>query len=232
MNALDRVVVIGGTGRVGRLVADAVAAAGGAVRIAGRHVRSGSGDPGHEFVQASITDENAIGEAVADATGVVITVESSARNSDANGPHRVHADGVRWVAQAAPADAHIVLITQIYMTRVDEHPEFAPYIEARTIGEATVRDRPGPYTIIRPAWLTNSRPSAVRLEQGDRGDGQVSRANVAAAVTAALAHSPASRRTTFEIFDANRGEEPPRWPELFGTLQPDTAPSHLPRGGS
>jgi uncharacterized protein YbjT (DUF2867 family) len=230
MNALDRVVVIGGTGRVGQLVTDDVAGAGGAVRIVGRQPPSPAGDLGHEFVQASITHGKAIGEAVADATGVVITVESSASNDDANGPRRVHADGVGWVARAAPPDAHLVLITQIYMTRVDEHPEFAPYIEARTIGEATLRDRSGPYTIIRPAWLTNGQPSPVRLEQGDQGDGQVSRANVAAAITAALTHSAASARKTFEIYDANQGEDP-RWPDRFGALLPDTAPSRQPRRG-
>src|SRR6266545_6182368 len=120
MTARDHVVIIGGTGRVGRLVAQDLAGGPGSVRIVGRHQPPSAGG-GQELVQASITDKDAIAAAVADATGVVITVESTGNNADANGPRRVHADGVSWVAEVAPADAHLVLITQIYMTRIDEH---------------------------------------------------------------------------------------------------------------
>jgi hypothetical protein len=58
------------------------------------------------------------------------------------------------------------------------------------------------YTIVRPSWLTDDRggDQAIHFEQGDAGEGEVARTDVAAAVVAALRLS-SPRSKTFEIYD-------------------------------
>ncbi|WP_460611579.1 NAD(P)H-binding protein, partial [Hymenobacter terrigena] len=69
--------------------------------------------------------------------------------------------------------------SQIYLTRPAEHPEMAERIEARARGEAALRTSGAQYTIVRPSWLHDLPADGVRVEQGDTGDGRISRAAVA-----------------------------------------------------
>ncbi|WP_067574841.1 NAD(P)H-binding protein [Nocardia acidivorans] len=62
----------------------------------------------------------------------------------------------------------------------------AGIIRARRAGEQALRDCGAPYSIVRPSWLTDAPASGVHLEQGDHGDGRVSRETVAQAAVAAL----------------------------------------------
>jgi uncharacterized protein YbjT (DUF2867 family) len=199
-------VVIGGTGRTGSLIIDALRARGDEARAFGR------GDGG-------ITDADAVRRALRDVGAVVVVVESEGSDEGPNGPKAVHDLGVRNVLAALPAGARIVLVTQIYITRPDAYPAMAHVIEARRAGEEAVRESGAPYTIVRPSWLTDGPASGARLEQGDTGEGEVSRATVAEAVAAAVHASEAVGRT-FELYN----QEPfaqPDWPAAFAALQHD-----------
>ncbi|MFD0638607.1 NAD(P)H-binding protein [Catenulispora yoronensis] len=112
----------------------------------------------------------------------------------------------------------MVLVSQIYITREREHPEIAGIIVARARGEEALRAAGAVYTIVRPGWLTSANAGAVRLEQGDTGDGRTSRASVAAAVVAALGSAEAAGKT-FEIYDAEGGA--PVWDKEFAALAAD-----------
>jgi hypothetical protein len=61
--------------------------------------------------------------------------------------------------------------------------------------------------------------AGVRLEQGDTGDGLISRHAVAQAMVAALS-TPAALGKTFEIYD-EPGALDPNWPALGAGLLPD-----------
>jgi uncharacterized protein YbjT (DUF2867 family) len=148
--------------------------------------------------------------------GVVVSVEPP---TDDRGAEAVMHHGVAAVGEAAArGGARVVLVSQIYITRAHEHPDMSGIILARARGEEALRASGAAYTIVRPAWLTSGPAAGVRLEQGDKGDGRISRASVAAASVAALV-SPDAVGKTFEIYDA--GGALPDWPAEFAALAPD-----------
>jgi uncharacterized protein YbjT (DUF2867 family) len=198
--------VIGGAGRTGRRVADLLAADGREVIIASRRPRGG------RTVDLSRSLDPGLLNGV---DGVVVSVEPPA---DTAGAEAVMHHGVANIATlASRAGIPVVLISQIYITRADQHPEIAGIIRARAAGEQALRDSGATYTVIRPAWLTNDPPTGVRLEQGDKGDGTTSRETVAQAAVAALLHPDAAGKT-FELYDS---DTPPDWPVLFAGLRAD-----------
>lgn len=77
---------------------------------------------------------------------------------------------------------------------------------------------------MRPSWLTDAAGGhqAIRLEQGDSGEGQVSRADVATVCVHALLQ-PAARGKTFEVYGAPSAP-PHAWGALFAAIQPDELP--------
>jgi uncharacterized protein YbjT (DUF2867 family) len=149
--------------------------------------------------------------------GIVVSVEPP---MDAAGADTVLNRGVARLAQAAAkTGAHLVLTSQIYVTRAAEHPDLAGIIRARAAGEQALRDSGASYTILRPSWLSDRPAAGIRLEQGDTGDGQVSRDAVAQAVVAALV-MPSARGKTCELYD-DPAARPPDWPTAFAALTAD-----------
>jgi uncharacterized protein YbjT (DUF2867 family) len=148
--------------------------------------------------------------------GVVVSVEPP---TDDRGAEAVMHRGVAAVGEAAArSGARVVLVSQIYITRAQEHPDMAGIIVARGRGEEALRASGAAYTIVRPGWLTSGPAAGVRLEQGDKGEGRISRASVAAAAVAALTSGDAVGRT-FELFDS--GTTLPDWPAEFAALAGD-----------
>lgn len=130
----------------------------------------------------------------------------------------MHYEGTRHVIDAAAPGTHLVLVTQIYITRPERYPEVANVIHWRGRAEEALRGSGLPYTIIRPAWLTNGPVGGVRLEQGDSGEGRVSRTAVGEVCVRALLH-PEARGKTFEVYSEGQGVED--WAAAFRALQPD-----------
>jgi uncharacterized protein YbjT (DUF2867 family) len=210
------IVVIGGNGRTGRHIVERLRASTHPVRVLSRH----AGDLDADIVVGSITARDDVHRAVGDAAGVVIVVESSERPGP-NGPEAVHGHGVENVIAAAPPAAHIVLVTQIYITRPEAFESVRAVILARRRGEEALRASGRPYTIVRPSWLTDEPggKQAIRFAQGDSGDGQIARADVAAVVVAALTSADA-RGKTFEIYN-EPGAPPTSWDLAFARLAED-----------
>ncbi len=181
---MGTVVVVGGSGRTGRLVADRVLARGDRLRIVSRHPRPRD-EQGVETVRADLGALTDPGALLVGATGVVVSVEPP---YDAAGAGAVLHRGVARLADAAAqASVPVVLVSQIYVTRPDAYPSMAAVTEA--------------HAVVRPGWLHDGPAGGVRLEQGDTGDGPTSRAAVAQACVEALVRLPAASGLTFEIFD-------------------------------
>ncbi|TNC24576.1 SDR family oxidoreductase [Amycolatopsis alkalitolerans] len=198
-------VVVGGTGRTGRRIVDRLTDGGHRAVVASRegsaHLDLAEPDPA----------------VFAGAEGVVICVEPP---KDTAGMEAVMHEGVAGIAAiAAREDIPVVLVSQIYVTRAAEHPEMTARIEARARGEQALRDSGAQYTIIRPSWLHDLAADGVRIEQGDTGEGRISRDAVAAAAVAAL-FDPSASGKTFELYDDPESSVPD-WATVFAALSPD-----------
>ena len=206
-------VVVGGAGRTGRRVVDRLTRGGHRVVVASRETH----DPPPGAEAATLDLARPEPSVFAGAEGVVISVEPPKEPEGADSV--LHAGVARIAGIAAREDVPVVLVSQIYLTRASEHPEMTARIEARAAGEAALRDSGAQYTIVRPSWLHDLAADGVRVEQGDTGDGRISRDAVADAVVAAL-FDPSASGKTFELYDDAESPKPD-WPALFAALKPD-----------
>lgn len=145
---------------------------------------------------------------------------------EADAQHRGRAG--RGVADLSQRAVPVVLVSQIYISRPGVYPALKDVVTARGRGEQVLRASGAPYVIVRPGWLRDGPVTGARLEQGDTGDGTVSRETVAEACVQALLSSAAYGRT-FEIFDADAADEPGTvvdWPGLLGALAADRSTAH------
>jgi len=199
-------VVVGGAGRTGRRVCERLVRGGHDVVVASR--RAGTpldltGDPDPAVFTG--------------AAGAVVVVEPP-REPEAAEAAMHH--GVAAIARiAAKAGFPVVLVSQIYVTRAPEHPDMRTRIEARARGEQALRDAGARYAIVRPSWLHDLPAAGVRIEQGDTGEGRISRDAVADAVVAAL-FDPTAWGKTFELYDDEESSRP-EWTSVFPALHHD-----------
>ncbi|GLY65932.1 NAD(P)H-binding protein [Amycolatopsis taiwanensis] len=203
-------VVVGGAGRTGRRITDRLAKGGHRVIVASRRPE---GDETAELDLAGSVDAAVF----TGADGIVVAIEPPRDPAEAETV--MHHGIARIAAIAAREDIPVVLVSQIYLTRPAEHPEMAERIEARARGEQALRASGAQYTIVRPSWLHDLPADGVRVEQGDTGEGRISRDAVADAVVAAL-FDPSASGKTFELYDDAESTEPD-WSTLFAALSPD-----------
>jgi uncharacterized protein YbjT (DUF2867 family) len=224
---LSPVTVIGGAGRTGRLVVSSLRRQGADVRVLSR-------DPRHArqalpadvpFYRGDVRDADTLADALRDAVGVVFNVEPGTADSGPDRPEATMYEGVQNVLKACLSSGgspHIVLVSQIYVTRKN-HPmnQWGHLLDWRLRGEDAIRGSGLPYTIVRPGWLTDELggSTGIRFEQGDTGDGSISRADVAETCVQALI-SPAAARLTFEVFNED-GSPPGDWDAAFAALRKD-----------
>lgn len=221
---ISPVTVIGGAGRTGRLVAAALLAEGTAVRVASRHASRAKDliAKGASAYDVDVRDGTGLADAVRGAAAVVYSVEPGTANSGPTRPETTMYLGVRHVLEhCASSLERFVLLSSIYVTRPEhEFNSWGRLLDWRLRGEDAVRGSGLPYTVIRPAWLTDHKGAqGIRLEQGDTGDGQISRSDVASACLHALT-SPAAAGVTFEMYN-EPGKPPADWDSLFSALERD-----------
>ncbi|GAA3436571.1 SDR family oxidoreductase [Kutzneria kofuensis] len=229
---LSPVTVVGGAGRTGRLVARRLLAAGAEVRVASRSATRGAKDlvaDGARAFDVDVRDGSGLEAALAGARAVVYSVEPGTDNSGPNRPETTMYQGVRRVLELCPPDlGRFVLVSSIYVTHPEhQFNEWGRLLDWRLRGEDAVRASGLPYTVIRPSWLIdrhNRGIAAVRLGQGDQGDGQVSREDVAEACVQAIA-LPEAAGLTFEMYN-KAGAAPDSWSPLFSALVKDDVLTH------
>lgn len=144
--------VFGGTGFLGQHVASRALAEGWAVRVAARRPgpRAVAGDAGSATPLAvDVRDPDAVQRAVEGAAAVVNAVSLYVAGRSASF-HGIHVDAAGRVAQAAKsAGARLVHVSGIGVDRCSP----SPYVRARALGEARVRDVYPQSVILRPSVL-------------------------------------------------------------------------------
>ncbi len=232
------VLVVGATGRTGRLVVEAA-------RRHELHPRALARDPNRarrllpaaEVVEGDLEDLATLSDAVA-GIDAVIFAHGSDNDARPDAFERIDYGGVEHVLRALDGrHPRVVLLSTFFVTHRDHAFNNGGHaLDWKRRSERLVRASGAPYTIARPGWLdqTAAGADAVDLEQGDRKESGVSRRQVAETAVRSLLTDAAIGKT-YELFAAP-GPATQDWPRLFTALRSDTVgsldaiddPSNLP----
>lgn len=223
-----KVLVVGATGSIGRLVLEEAAREGHDVRALVRDPGKSSRLPaGVEVVVGDVTRPETLPRAVEGADAVVLTLGSDGRGKA--GAETVDYGGVRNILrELAPADVRIALMTSIGVTdRTGAYNRSTEAHDWKRRSERLVRASRLSYTIVRPGWFDYNAADQHRLtllqgdtrHAGDSSDGAVSRRQIAQVLVASLLSDRASRKT-FELV-AETGPAPSDLDPLFAALGED-----------
>ena len=202
------VLVVGATGRTGRLIVGRLAERRLLVRALVRDAAKGREilPPDVPRFVADVRSGETLSEPMAGVRSVIIAACGGAEHD--NSAVIVDYHGTRNVIrQAAAADIDlVVLISTIYAS----HPEHYQDMEPTSLGwkaraEEVIRSSGIPYCIVRPGWLTDGGGGEpLALSQGDTAEGQISRTDLADLCTQLL-FLPDARGKTFEVIAAPAG---------------------------
>lgn len=213
------ILLVGGTGSIGRHVARVAQAAGHSIRILSRH-------EGENVVVGDLTDASTLTDAVRDIDAVVFT---HGTHGGGTGFRDVDYGGVRGVLEAiGDRPVRIALMTAIGVTyREGADSRATTSHDWKRRSERLVRASGHPYTIVRPAWFDYNDDDQHELHflQGDTrhagspADGAIARSQIAEVLIASLT-SDAAKSKTFEL-NAEHGPAQSDLEPLFAALAAD-----------
>jgi uncharacterized protein YbjT (DUF2867 family) len=223
-----KILVVGATGSVGRLVVEEALECGHSVRALLRTASKASLlAPQTDVVIGDVTLHETLSNAVAGIDAVVFTLGSDGQGKV--GAEKVDYDGVRNVLIALHGQtARIALMTAIGVTnRSGSYNRATEAHDWKRRSERLVRASGRPYTIVRPGWFDYNGPGEHKLVflQGDMRhtgtpkDGVIARRQIAQVLVQSLS-TVAANRKTFELI-ATEGQAQDIEP-LFAALEPDT----------
>ncbi|MEX0153759.1 SDR family oxidoreductase [Microbacterium sp. LMI1-1-1.1] len=215
------ILLVGGTGSIGRHVVAAATRAGHQVRILTRSASSA------DAVTGDLTDPTTLSAAV---DGVDAVIFTHGTHGGEPGVRDVDYGGVRNILTAIGSrPVRIALMTAIGVTvRDGSYNRSSKAHDWKRRAERLVRASGHPYTIVRPGWFDYNDPDQHKLHflQGDTrragnsSDGVIARTQIADVLVASLT-SPSADRKTFELV-AERGPAQADLEPLFAALTPDT----------
>jgi uncharacterized protein YbjT (DUF2867 family) len=228
-----RVLVIGATGSIGRLVVDEAIRQGHDVRVLVRDLRRAKALPSAASrVVGDLTRPETLVAAVDGIEAIVFT--HGADGGGKAGAEQVSYGGVRnMLAALRGRRARIALMTAIGVTnRTGSYNRSTEAHDWKRRSERLIRASGLPYTIVRPGWFDYNAPNQHRLvflqgdtrRAGDPSDGVVARAQIAQALVRSLTSESAICKT-FELV-AERGPATEDFEAAFATLDAD-APRQL-----
>jgi uncharacterized protein YbjT (DUF2867 family) len=225
-----KVLVVGATGSIGRLVVAQALRQGHVVRALVRDLaRARVLSPEALLVVGDLTRAETLAAAVEGIDAVVFTHGSSGGGK--SGAEQVDYGAVRNVLRAlAGRRVRIALMTAIGVTnREGAYNRSTQIHDWKRRGERLVRASGMPYTIVRPGWFDYNEPDQRRLvllqgdtrHAGDPSDGVIARQQIAEVLVNGLS-SDAARAKTFELV-AERGPAQKNLEHLFAALDADAA---------
>jgi len=234
----EKILVIGGTGRTGRLIVETLdqqnADVAGLTRDTAKAAVNISSE--YKWLQGDVRDEDSLLSAMTDVDLVVFAATATFGGGNGNTPETVDNQGVKYATDAAKAVGarHMILISSMGVTDKD-HPmnkAMNNMLLHKLAGEDYLRASGLPYTIIRPGGLIDTLEGnkGVFFSQGDIvRSGLIRRKDLVPVVTGALGNADAFNKT-FEVFGFDSGAPggavpeggAGEWPVSFADLRPDT----------
>jgi uncharacterized protein YbjT (DUF2867 family) len=203
------VLVVGATGRTGRLIVGRLLEREVSVRALVRDAAKGNEllPPDVPRFVADVRRIETLMEPMAGVGAMIIATYGSTERE--NNAEIVDYHGTRnLIEQALAANVELVVfISTIYASRADHYQDVEPTsLGWKARAEEVIRGSGIPYCIIRSGWLTDGgggEPLAV--SQGDTAEGRISRADLAEVCTQLL-FVPEARGKTFEVVAAPAGK--------------------------
>lgn len=224
-----KVMVVGATGSIGRLVVDEAIRQGHDVRALVRDLRRASQlHKGAQRVVGDLTRPDTLIAAVDRVDAIVFA--HGADGGGKVGAEQVSYGGVRNVLAALHGrQVRIALMTAIGVTnRSGSYSRSTEAHDWKRRSERLLRTSGLPYTIVRPGWFDYNTADQHRLvllqgdtrQAGDPSDGVVARTQIAQALVHSLTLASATRKT-FELV-AEHGSAQEDFNSLFTSLAADT----------
>jgi len=154
------ILVIGGTGMLGKPVAQQLKADGFNVRLLVRNpekARKLLGD-GYEFIQGDVDNESSLNTALSGVDGVHISLKGGPTEADFE---RMDHFAVRDIARIAK-EQNVERVTLISAYAVSEEKADTPESRSKVRGEAALKSSGVPYTIFRCSWFMETLPLFVQ----------------------------------------------------------------------
>jgi uncharacterized protein YbjT (DUF2867 family) len=223
-----KVLVVGATGSIGRLVVDEAVRQGHSVRALARSKSKANQFSSEvQIIVGDVTRQEILVSAVEGIDAVVFTLGSDGKGKV--GAEAVDYGGVRNVLKALGSrGVRIALMTSIGVTnRISDYNRTTEAHDWKRRSERLVRASGFPYTIVRPGWFDYNEPNEHRLvflqgdrrQAGDPSDGAVARQQIAQVLVHSLVSDQALRKT-FELA-SSAGSAPKNLNALFDPLLPD-----------
>ncbi|MBE6484803.1 MAG: NAD-dependent epimerase/dehydratase family protein [Actinomycetaceae bacterium] len=218
---MTTVLVIGATGKVGRVVVDEAIQRGFTVRAQTRNAKRAqrSLPTNVDVVEALPTSADELRPLVAGVDAVVLT-----HGGDSDGENNFYAVIPALLEALDGSDTHISLMTLMNASRsAGAAASSYDFIEWKRRAERLVRASGHPYTIVRPGWFDYQGPAdrQIDLRQGDLVTGQpgVDRHHIAQVLLEG-AVNPSGARRTVEVF-SKPGDPVTDFEALFATTTAD-----------
>lgn len=154
------ILVIGGTGMLGKPVAQQLKADGFNVRLLVRNpekARKLLGD-GYEFIQGDVDNESSLNTALSGVDGAHISLKGGPTEADFE---RMDHFAVRDIARIAK-EQNVERVTLISAYAVSEEKADTPESRSKVRGEAALKSSGVPYTIFRCSWFMETLPLFVQ----------------------------------------------------------------------
>jgi uncharacterized protein YbjT (DUF2867 family) len=205
------VLVVGATGRTGRLIVDRLLQRGMSV-----HALVRDGARGRELlasgVRQFIGDVRSSHTLIAPMAGVgAVIIASSGGAEHQNSPELVDYFGTSNLIQQAVAGhvEFVLFVSALGATRAANYMDVEPTsVGWKARGEEIIRRSGVPYCIIRSGWLTDGPGGEpLSVSQGDMADGRISRSDLASLCTRML-FLPDARGKTIDVVAAQPGSAP------------------------
>jgi uncharacterized protein YbjT (DUF2867 family) len=226
--SLERILVVGASGRSGVYIIKALEAAGRSFRPMTSNIERARGkvDGDYDWVEGDVRDIDSMNAAMVGVTHIISALGAT-QFEGPNSPEFVDWGGTKNLVDAAllAGVKHFVIESAAGVTQENnDMNKYGNVMDFKLKAENYLRDSGLPYTIVRPGGLESveSEGKTITLKQGDDlpNHGGFSRADVAALLIAAVGNPDAYNKAFEPIYDeeATAGG----WQPAFSDLLTDT----------